>query len=309
MLQSDRRLEPLRSRRLFHFTSRRILMAAQKQIEANCRNARRSAGPHTEEGRRASSLDALTHALRSRLTVIPGEDLAEYQDLFDRYLDLFQPRNVRDLDAVHKVVTCQWRLRRVSVIESEMFSQTIQARLRAPLGTGEQLAAIFTPGRAPDYGRPGPASASLASCFLGGGARHFNTVARYEASLERAQRNAFRYLDSRPAPASAGESGAEGPGLPGEPVPPAGTLTSNGAEASRSAREQSGAAARLSNEPESAVASTSSRSDPEPQAEPNEPNPAAHTAQTPAAEPELAARTQSPRAVPLPGAPGGALAA
>jgi hypothetical protein len=285
-------------------------MATQRQLEADRRNARRSTGPRTGEGRRASSLQALQHSLRSRLTVIPGEDLAEYQDLFDRYVDLFQPQNIRDLDAVHKAVTCQWRLRRVAAIESEMFSQTIQARLRAPLDPNQKLAAAFAPRRAPDSG-PGPDSAaSLASCFLGGGARHFNTVARYEASLERSQKNAFRYLDSRPAAVFEEEPDADGPQQPDQPSLAANDFTANGAEAWKSAREQYDQAAHLSAEPTSPVDSTASRSgDPDRQAKPNQPNPAGNTAPTPAPEPKMNERTQSPGSHSLPSAPGGALAA
>jgi hypothetical protein len=156
-----------------------------------------------------------------------------------------------------------------------MFSQTIQARLRAPLSTDQQLAAIFAPRRAADSGLPGPGSAaSLATSFLGGGARHFNTVARYEASLERAQRHAFRYLDSRPAPLSAGEPAEDGPGQPGEPVPAAHGLTASGAETWKSALAQCHQADRLSAEPASCAESAAARLDTGAcQTKPNRPHP------------------------------------
>ena len=56
-------------------------MATLKQFEANRRNAQKSTGPKTPEGKSAVSMNALRHGLRARSVVLPGEDRAEFNQL------------------------------------------------------------------------------------------------------------------------------------------------------------------------------------------------------------------------------------
>ena len=55
-------------------------MATEKQIQANRNNAKKSTGPRTEQGKAASSQNALKHGLLARDAVLPGEDPAELTD-------------------------------------------------------------------------------------------------------------------------------------------------------------------------------------------------------------------------------------
>ena len=48
-------------------------LATKRQIAANRRNARKSAGPKTPQGKATASMNALRHGLRARKVVIPGE--------------------------------------------------------------------------------------------------------------------------------------------------------------------------------------------------------------------------------------------
>ena len=54
-------------------------MATEKQIQANRNNAKKSTGPRTEQGKAASSQNALKHGLLARDAVLPGEDPADYE--------------------------------------------------------------------------------------------------------------------------------------------------------------------------------------------------------------------------------------
>ncbi len=49
-------------------------MTSDKKAEANRRNALKSTGPRTPEGRNAVRLNALRHGLLSREVLLPGED-------------------------------------------------------------------------------------------------------------------------------------------------------------------------------------------------------------------------------------------
>ena len=49
-------------------------MTSEKKAEANRRNALKSTGPKTPEGKAAVRLNALKHGLRSEEVLLPGED-------------------------------------------------------------------------------------------------------------------------------------------------------------------------------------------------------------------------------------------
>ena len=53
-------------------------MTTEAKIEANRANAQHSTGPRTEEGKAASSRNALKHGLTSFTVLLPTEDPAEY---------------------------------------------------------------------------------------------------------------------------------------------------------------------------------------------------------------------------------------
>ncbi len=58
-------------------------MATLKQFQANRRNAQKSTGPKTPEGKAAVSMNALRHGLRARTVVLPGENREEFTQLCD----------------------------------------------------------------------------------------------------------------------------------------------------------------------------------------------------------------------------------
>src|SRR6476619_5991854 len=58
-----------------------IRMATQKQIEANRRNAQKSTGPKTEEGKTKSKFNAMKHGMTAEVAVLPHEDKTSYEEL------------------------------------------------------------------------------------------------------------------------------------------------------------------------------------------------------------------------------------
>ncbi len=56
-------------------------MSSQAQVSANRKNAQKSTGPRTPEGKAVVSENAVKHGLSARKVVIHGEDRAE----FDRF--------------------------------------------------------------------------------------------------------------------------------------------------------------------------------------------------------------------------------
>ena len=192
-------------------------MSSLRQTKANQRNARRFTGPKTEEGRRASSLNALKHGFRSDLIVLPSENQADFQALHDAFAEEAQPQSTRDLAAVRKIAACEWRLRRAAAIEAEMFNGLVQkARAAANTPDIDALLKQITDGPLV----PQPRAEDLSSLsdlaiigrgFLLGDIKGFSALARYEASLERQYQNAWRELDFRPDPGPNGGGDDEEP--------------------------------------------------------------------------------------------------
>ncbi len=93
-----------------------------KQLAANRRNAQKSTGPRTTEGRAASRLNALKHGILSREVLVRGqylkEDEKELEALHQRFHEDLEPEGPLEEMLVDQIVTAQWRLRRALTSES-----------------------------------------------------------------------------------------------------------------------------------------------------------------------------------------------
>ena len=68
-------------------------MTSPEKIEANRRNAQKSTGPRTPEGKSRSRWNALKHGLDAHAPVLPGESAEALQERIDTWTDQLQPRN------------------------------------------------------------------------------------------------------------------------------------------------------------------------------------------------------------------------
>ena len=85
-----------------------------RQIEANRRNALHSTGPRTPEGKQASRLNALRHALRAEEMIIPGhEDPAQLEAIFGALSEDWKPEGHTEIHLLEQIGLAEWRLRRV----------------------------------------------------------------------------------------------------------------------------------------------------------------------------------------------------
>ncbi len=91
--------------------------AKSKRAISNRKNASRSAGPKTEEGKKRSRQNALRHGFLSKEAVLPnnvsGESKAEYTRFRDQILGDIQPVGAREEIAADLIVLHYWRLRRI----------------------------------------------------------------------------------------------------------------------------------------------------------------------------------------------------
>ena len=108
-------------------------MATLKQIEANRRNALKSTGPRTPEGKAAVSMNALKHGLRARTIVLPSENVEEFHRLCDDLEAEWNPQSRTEQFYVEQMAVSQWKLNRMEVGEVGVFQEDVKANAQIPL--------------------------------------------------------------------------------------------------------------------------------------------------------------------------------
>jgi len=94
----------------------------ETRAAVNHRNAARSTGPRTEEGKRRSSLNALRHGLTGQTVVLPEDDLAAYQKHCAQFHAELKPQGLLETKAVQTIADTYWRLDRIRAMENNLFS-------------------------------------------------------------------------------------------------------------------------------------------------------------------------------------------
>ncbi len=97
-------------------------MTSQKQIESNRRNAMKSTGPSTAEGKASSRLNAMQHGLTASHVVIAGEDPEEYAQLLESLRGEFSPLDGITSHLVELLAQQIWRLKRVPRLEGALLA-------------------------------------------------------------------------------------------------------------------------------------------------------------------------------------------
>ncbi len=161
-----------------------------KQLQANRRNARRSTGPKTPEGKQRVRFNAIKHGLLARSVIVPMHGASEIprqlEDLLAQLSQDLCPVGILEEMLVEKIAVSYWRLRRALRVEAGYISENTQSWRSGP-----------------DEIHPG--TLSLPS------AHECHNITRYESAIERQLYQAMRELERRqerrraqaPAPASA----------------------------------------------------------------------------------------------------------
>jgi hypothetical protein len=94
------------------------MITSPLQQAANRRNAMRSTGPNTPEGKAAIRLNALKYGLRAKTVILPSEDPAEYEQLWSDLESDWQPQSRTERLCLEQMATSQWLLARLTLWES-----------------------------------------------------------------------------------------------------------------------------------------------------------------------------------------------
>jgi hypothetical protein len=176
-------------------------MTSFRQIEANRRNALRSTGPKTEDGKRRSRRNALRHGLTAE-TVIDGlEDSEDYRAFEAAVISDYDAETAVERELVLRLASLLWRMRRATSIETDLLriqGEILRDRRNdcGPVGhlsgneaeswLDEEVQADAQDERCEDLDRAAMTPRALTYCFLRLGNLDngaFERVGRYHAAL------------------------------------------------------------------------------------------------------------------------------
>ncbi|MGO4885700.1 MAG: hypothetical protein ACLP59_33495 [Bryobacteraceae bacterium] len=99
------------------------MLISEKQHEANQRNAENSTGPKTPEGKQAVKFNALKYGLHARSTILPYEDLAEFDELWEGFHKEWKPATRAENHYFDQMFTSHWLLARLARGECRIYSE------------------------------------------------------------------------------------------------------------------------------------------------------------------------------------------
>jgi hypothetical protein len=155
------------------------VMASIRQIEANRRNALKSTGPRTQDGKMNSRQNAVRHGLTAETVVVPIEDAEDYKSFEASIVLDYDAQSAVERELVLRLASLLWRLRRATAIETRLFELVSEEpNESAPASNEGDIVEIFGPSR----------NQMIARCFLR--VAHledgvFDRLSRYEAALWR----------------------------------------------------------------------------------------------------------------------------
>jgi hypothetical protein len=169
-------------------------MTSWRQFEANRRNALKSTGPKSLEGKRISRRNALRHGLTAETVIDSLEDTEDYRSFEAAIISDYNAETAVEGELVLRLASLLWRLRRIIAIETDLFQ--IQAEILRDRRNELAPVSDELPDQTPDLMRdesdrlscsdPSLSARELTYCFLrlgnlDGGA--FERLGRYNAAL------------------------------------------------------------------------------------------------------------------------------
>ena len=118
-------------------------MVSQAKIDANRRNAAKSTGPRTAEGKAKVKFNAVTHGLTAATVVLPHEDEQAYQHRLEAWTRDLQPPDEPGRYLVERAVRMSWQLDRADQAEQARLTKRIQDAYRLFADGGAEPAEIL----------------------------------------------------------------------------------------------------------------------------------------------------------------------
>ena len=97
-------------------------MVSEKRIEANRRNAQRSTGPRSIDGRARSSMNALRHGITGQVSIMNEEDRGAHDKFVQELIEGLRPEGAVELQFASVIAEDFWRLQRIRAVENDMLA-------------------------------------------------------------------------------------------------------------------------------------------------------------------------------------------
>ena len=170
-------------------------MTSLRKIESNRRNALRSTGPRTLEGKQRSSQNARRHGLTAEAVCEPFEDPKDYHAFEQSITADYEATSAVERALVLRVAALLWRLRRATLIETGLLQndlESVDQATQAPSYSGDRIIEVF--GAGSTGSAPSGISRSYRKLFACDKTA-FELLGRYEASLWRQLRQTLYTLE------------------------------------------------------------------------------------------------------------------
>lgn len=93
-----------------------------KRLAANRRNARKSTGPRTPEGKARSSQNAITHGMFCVDILVEGESRRDYHCYRHEMIRRLDPSDALELQFADQIIQTGWKLKRIQGTEQVIFA-------------------------------------------------------------------------------------------------------------------------------------------------------------------------------------------
>jgi hypothetical protein len=93
-------------------------MTTEKQIQANRKNASKSTGAKTKEGKSKVSQNAIKHGILSIKPILPWEPENEFEKFSLEFKNSLKPQGGIESFLVERLITIGWRIKRIAVAEA-----------------------------------------------------------------------------------------------------------------------------------------------------------------------------------------------
>ena len=97
-------------------------MVSERRIEANRRNAQKSTGPRSIDGRARSSMNALRHGITGQVSIMTVEDRAAHDKFVQELIEGLHPEGAVELQFASVIAEDFWRLQRIRAVENDMLA-------------------------------------------------------------------------------------------------------------------------------------------------------------------------------------------
>ncbi|MHB9024137.1 MAG: hypothetical protein ACYC7E_08165, partial [Armatimonadota bacterium] len=106
-------------------------MISKRKRLANLRNAQKSTGPRTPQGKAKSSQNAIKHGFFARATLLPQEDRALFTDFARAMRHDLMPVGALEEVYAAQIIVGAWRMQRQARIEAGVFSEFLENARKA----------------------------------------------------------------------------------------------------------------------------------------------------------------------------------